>query len=418
MRVVCLLILSLMMLSCASTKVTNINDQENLVMYDDEKNLWLRVKELEEDIQNSGSVYQDEPLTQYVNDVLTRIVGKQEEKYQVDLKVYILKDPWFNAFILPTGSMYVHTSVLANLENEAQLATILSHEVTHFFHRHSLKNQRNLINVSAFYGFFNITAGGASGIIGGVLGSSMEIFRILGSLGIQGAVYGYSRDIERDADQKGFQLMVEAGYDPRESKKTFEKLSEATKEEKIKTPYFYNSHPRVQERIKNFDEFISQYQKSVGIPLDGIRNEEGYAQHMTTVLLDNAEMDISRGKYKYAKKQIERFIVLDPVILKARANDLLGQANLGQYYLDKSESKKSKKKKKDEEDLTDYLWEARKAFETAMNVDPTYADSQLHLAMLYFKKGEKSAAKPHFEKYLELKPDAMDADYVRGYMNE
>src|SRR4030067_1130229 len=90
---------------------------------------------------------------------------------------------------------------------EAQLATLLAHEMTHATHRHAIKQFRDARNKTAFLAV--ITAG-TSGLAAP-----------LGALGTLAAITGYSREQEAEADREGFKLMVKAGYDPGEAPKLF-----------------------------------------------------------------------------------------------------------------------------------------------------------------------------------------------------
>ena len=56
-----------------------------------------------------------------------------------DVKIVVIKDPYLNAFAFPNGVIYIHTGMLARMDNEAQLAALLAHEMSHCIHRHTLR---------------------------------------------------------------------------------------------------------------------------------------------------------------------------------------------------------------------------------------------------------------------------------------
>lgn len=382
--------LCLFLCSCASTQIKNMEGNIHQELYEDEARLWKRADEFEEIITESGFLYRDEQLSLYVNDVLNKVMGALAQRNNYRLKVYVINDPLFNAFCLPNGSIYIHTSILANLDNEAQLATILGHEATHFLHRHALREFRSLINKSAFLSSLQVTCAGASGIVG----ASGDLAGLLSQFCVIGSLYGYSRDIEREADKNAFELITEAGYDPYEAKKAMENMYEATKDDKIKVPYFYHTHPKIKERIENYKIFIEEYYKNTPQAKEGIKNAQKYNAMIKNLLLDNAELTMKRDSIKVARRQLERYHTLYPDDFKCLY--LSGKLYLQEGNQDKAEG------------------ELKKSIE----LNPDFAENYNALGLIYYKKGENAKANVAFHKYLQLKPDAADADYIRGYLNE
>ncbi len=381
---ICLLI-CLSLSACASTKIANMDTSGTFELFDDEARLWKRSKELEDILNKSGYIYQDEQLTKYVNDVLHKVTSELEASNKVNLKVYILKDPFFNAFCLPDGVIYVHTSILANADNEAQLATLLGHEASHFFCRHSLKEQRSIINKSAFLSALSVTLTGTGGY-----GSLADI---LAQYVVVGSVFGYSRGLENEADKKGFELMEKAGYDPKEAKKFLENLYEANKDDD-KIPYFYSTHPTTKARVKSCEKLISGFSKENNGEIGGVINDNIYNKMIKNVLLDNAELDLTRQKgIKTARRQIEKYNTLYPG--DSRAYCLLGKS----YILENNKAK------------------AEEIFKKSLEFNPSYAQAHRELGLLYYKDGKKEDARIEFKEYLRLKPDAEDDEYIRRYLD-
>ncbi|MEW5894944.1 MAG: M48 family metalloprotease [Candidatus Omnitrophota bacterium] len=368
---------------CASTNIANITDVQQFQQDDDEKGIWHQSKEMEYELRNSGFLYPDQDLADYVNRVLKRLVADIEEKHQVNLRAYIIQDPYFNAFVLPNGAMFIHTGLIATLENEAQLATILGHESVHFLNRHSLRQQRSVINKSAFFSFFQMTTAG--------LGDYGSLARIYGELAVMGTIYGYSRDLEREADQQGYELMLKAGYDPFESKKAFELLYESIKDEKKKIPYFFSTHPKVKERIVSFEKLLANLKNEAPPKFKG---EAEYVQHVGRVLLDNARLSLKCNKLEQALKQIERF-------LKAEESSPEAILLQGQIYA-----------------LQNKPDEARDLFSAMLRDYPDYSPVYREIGLMVYKDKEYQESNQYFKRYLELSPNAEDANYIRGYIHE
>jgi predicted Zn-dependent protease len=329
----------------------------NFNIEQDEARLWKRSKELQELLSKSGFIYEDDELVSYLNGVLHRLVGDLEAANNVNLKVYIIKDPFFNAFCMPDGTIYIHTGVLANMDNEAQLATLLGHEATHFFHRHSLRFFRSVINKAAFLSVWDVILVGASNVYGG----TADLVRLFGEYAVIGSFYGYSRAIEKEADESAFELVRKAGYNPLEAKRFMENLYEATKDDK-KVPYFYSSHPRTKVRIKDFDRLIRGLSKTSGDDIRGVENSDIYNKMIKGLLLDNAQLDIKRNKLELAKKQVKRYNQLCP-------GDSRGYYLAGKIYALEGESEK-----------------ARELLMKSIELDPRYPDSHRELGMLYYKQ--------------------------------
>lgn len=375
--------------ACETLNVQTIGTSTKFTMEDDEARLWKRQDELENILKDSGFIYQDEQLIKYVNEVLNKLISNVERVNNVDIRAYIIKDPLFNAFCLCNGAIFIHTSLLATADNEAQLATVLGHEASHFLYRHELKGFRSLKNKTAFFSTVEVTLAGASSH-----SSTIDLFRLLTEYGVVGAYYGYSREMEREADKNAFELVINNGYDPQEAKKFLEHMYEVDKDEDFKVPYFYSTHPRVKERIRDYEDFIKDLTKKDKGKLIGIQNTEVYNAMTRNVLGDNIELEIKANHLKLARRQIEKYNKLYP-------NNFKGHFFLGS--VDFLEDKKD---------------EAGKEFKQSIELNPQCPECHKALGTLYYKKGEKQLAKIEFEKYLQLNPQAKDANYIMGYLNE
>jgi predicted Zn-dependent protease len=397
-RIVFFLTLCLSCISCASMEIKNIEDSATFEKASDEDGLWAETERIQKCILNTNYISANENLNTYVNGILEKVTGGiAKEKGITTLKAYVVNDPNFNASAWPNGVIFVHTGLLANLDNEAQLATILGHETVHFLHRHVLKQHRNVVNMSAFMCVVQVATVGASAgmAYSGYDPSGLDLFRQYMELGVVGAIYGYSRDLEREADAGGFEMIKKAGYDPRESKKAFENLLEATKDEKVTIPYFYQSHPKIRERIKEYDVLLKNLSKEKKEGVEGIVNEAAYLVLSKEILAENILLDIKRSKPKVAEREIAKF-------MKNYPSDPRGPYFEGKLLLSK--------KKPDEAG-------ALALFTKSMAMDANFAEVQKEVGIFYYRKGEKEKARPYFRKYLEINPGAKDIEYIRGYLN-
>ena len=132
---------------------------------------------------------------------------------RTDFTVTLLNSPVNNAFALPGGYVYVTRQLMALMNNEAELAGVLGHEVGHTAARHARARQRAATR-NSILGVLGTILGGAIGDNGGVLGGLGGILQQNSSRAAQAATLGFSRSQETQADDLGIRYLNGAGYDP------------------------------------------------------------------------------------------------------------------------------------------------------------------------------------------------------------
>jgi predicted Zn-dependent protease len=279
----------------------------------------------------------------------------------------------FNAFALPNGSIYVNAGLVARMENEAQLATVLAHEGAHFIHRHALQQAEHTRGSATF------------ALIVGMLGVPL-----VGDLLALSSMFGYSREHEREADEIAYVRLVAAGYAGRESIRTFEHLQSEIKAAGIKEPFFYASHPKLQDRIEHFTELVKNGQA-------GEVGHERFLEITASLRLAVLEADVAAYRYKQIILVLE-----DP----ARRQEYPPEAS---YYL--GEAYRLRNKAGDE-------GAAEQEFKAALEAAPRFAPAYRALGLLYYKRGDKQRATPLFRRYLELEPAAKDRGFVEHYLKD
>lgn len=334
-----------------------------------ERGVWRDSEDLDQRLEKSAAVYSDAEATTYVQRVMDRLYPE----FSGRIRVKILRAPTLNAFALPNGSIYIHMGMLARLENEAQLATVLAHEGVHFTHRHSLKQHENV----------KLTAGVLQ-----VVAMTVPIAGLLGATVARSALYGYSRDLEREADTVGYERLARAGYDTSEAPKTFEHLAAEVKALQIEEPFFFATHPRLIERIESFKQLNS------GKVVTGLRAAEPYNAAMRNVKLAALESDISRRRYESVLLALED---------EARRRQYPIEAL---YYLGEAYRQRS---------IAGDEGRAERAYLTAVENAPLYAPPYRALGIHRMKQKDFPAARSYFKRYLELAPHALDRAYIEKY---
>lgn len=377
---------------CASTQLAPV-DRADFQPETDERELWDQAKHLNAALVARHLVYEDEQLQRYVDGVTKRLLPHVGSE-QLPVRVRVLKDPFLNAFALPDGTVYVHSGMLARMENEAQLATVLGHELTHFTNRHSLKALRSARNsrtaADVVIAILAVAAVGASGNANAAHAMA-DLGDALSKPVLAAQVSGYSRDLEREADARGFAVMVAAGYDAREAPKFFTLLREETREGGIEEPYFFGNHPRLAERIANYDDQLAEWK----VPPDSPRvGAEAFADATSELLLDNAQLDLDLSRSERARRAIERH-------LAHRPGSPRGFFMLGELHRRTGEGE-----------------QALAAYERAEELDAAFAGPHRERGMLYRALGRSAEARAEFERYMALAPNAADRPIISAYAEE
>jgi len=378
-RLVGLLALLVGLCGCATTALPPVT-AGNFAPEQDEQRLWQRAQEEQERLDSSGLLLQDRDLDAYLDEVARRLQPPEVWR-QIPFRVKVLKNPLSNAFAYPNGVIYVHTGILARMENEAQLATLLAHEMTHATHRHQVREFRGKRNRTAVLASLRATLGGLPAI--------GELTTALGELGTMASVSGYSRDLETEADMEGIARVVAAGYDPREAPKLFDQIKQELQEEGEKEPFFFGSHPRLKERAGNYRDFLDEHPGA-----GGTVGADAFARRVAPARLANTWMQLQAGRFEQARAGAEK-------LLAARPKDARGHFLLGEILRQEEGEKVST---------------AIGHFRKAVAADPAYAEPYRSLGLVHLKAGEKKEAKKAFQSYLKLAPKAADRSYVEDYL--
>jgi beta-barrel assembly-enhancing protease len=355
---------------------------EALRAHEDEQLLWRRVQKEQEVLNSSGLLYQDPELENYLNRIAKKLEANSIAP-DFHFQIKVLKDPNMNAFAFPNGVIYLHTGILTRMDNEAQLAAVLSHEMTHCTHRHSLRVIRSIGDRPAYL----------AAIQEGLAQISMvqNVARVLGVAGSL-AVSGYTRELETEADLVGLDLMAKANYDVKESLIFFDHLKQAIEAEEGKEPFFFGTHPSVDQRIGNATKWLAE----TNTGKDGnVKNTEEFQARIQAVVLTNVGLDLQLGRFEIARNTVEKYLSIRPD--DARAYFLYGEILR-------------------QRDGQDDAKTAEAYFKKSIALDPSMPEPQKAMGLILYKEGEKHLAKKFFETCLLLSPNDSDSAYIRRYL--
>ena len=135
--------------------------------------------------------------------------GNRGTSKTLEFRFFVVEDSEINAASLPDGTLLVNTALLGTIQNEAQLAFVLSHEIAHVLQVHYWREVRETRGQRVGLTIAGLVAGGFIGNLG----------TFMAGLGIASVVNGHQRELENQADRLGLQNVIEHGYDPREAPK-------------------------------------------------------------------------------------------------------------------------------------------------------------------------------------------------------
>lgn len=420
-RSVALATVLLVAASCVSTQVPPISSQGgSFKPLRDEQALWDQSRDEEKKLLENVKLYHDPLLDSYLEGVVARLTPPgMAANPAIRYKVRVVEDPTLNAFAYPHGSLYVHTGLLARMENEDELATVLGHEMTHVENRHMLRYQRSALNKQIG---LSLAALAAAVVIADAEGDALgkgdwgkaATIDVLGNLivglGLQlaflASVNGYGRGLEIEADEGGFAKMAAAGYDLQQAPKVYQALLDDRGEPKKVEAFFFGSHPRLSERVQNTRLYLAKHPATAAVDeVARKEREDTFSRRIRPVVRDDARLNIEMGRLTLAASQLEKvrsWMPGDP-----ETHFLQGRLRLAQAAAEKGP-----------EDQRRLRGEAEDSFRKAIELDPGRPAPHRELGLLLYERRQLRDACTQFRRYTKLAPDADDAGRIRDYVLE
>jgi len=200
-----------------------------------------------ESVVNALGLYPDSGLQAYVSD-LGLEMARASERPELPWSFQVINDPVVNAFALPGGPIFVTRGILTHFNSEAELMSVLGHEIGHVTAKHSVSqiSQAQLAQLGLGVGM--------------ILTPRLDVLHQVAGTGLQVLFLKFGRDDENQSDELGFRYMVGAGYDPREATSMFETLDRLSGGGRI--PEWQSTHPDPANRIER------SQQRADSMPMD------------------------------------------------------------------------------------------------------------------------------------------------------
>lgn len=338
----------------------------------DEGGLWATMAREEQRLRRSPFLIRDDKLRDYLQGILCRLAGT----HCPDVRVYPVRNANFNANMAPNGMMQIWSGLLLRMDNEAQLAAVVGHEVGHFLQRHSLERLRDAKSKSA----------------ASVAMLPFGLFGLVGQLALIASVYSYSREQEREADTISVRLMSAAGYDSSQASEVWGNLLAELKArpnaDAATSSVLFASHPPSDERRDAL--------RALG-KAEGDKAEQAYRERLAAWQIEFLEDEIKRGQYPETIALLDRKLALEP-----QRPDLL--------YA-RAEAKRLRGQDKDVE-------QALADLNAASALPNAPAQAHRSLGLLLRERKDNAGAAAAFARYLEAAPAAPDAGLIKTYLSE
>jgi predicted Zn-dependent protease len=217
--------------------IGNRNPGKGINFYSIEHEIALG-KGLAQEVERSSKLIDDPVIVEYVNRVGQNLVRNSDARVPFTIKV--IDSDEVNAFALPGGFFYVNSGLIMRAQEEAELAGVMAHEISHVIARHGTKQAtKGEMMQLATIPLMLLGPGGWAGY---------GIYQAL-QLAIPLSYLKFSRDDEREADFLGLQYMYKAGYDPNAYVTFFERIQADEKRRPGTIPKFFSTHPPTPDRI-------------------------------------------------------------------------------------------------------------------------------------------------------------------------
>jgi len=377
---VCLALLAAGLTGCAANPVTG---KTELSLISESAEIELGKNNYGPTVQAQGGSYVLDPaLTAYVAEVGQKL-AQVSDRPQLPYEFLVVNDSVPNAWALPGGKIAVNRGLLLELNSEAELAAVLGHEIVHAAARHGAQSVERgmLLQVGvAAVGLATQDSRYAPLLVGGAgLGASLVASK-------------YGRDAELEADRYGMHYMAKAGYDPHAAvdlQETFVRLSQGRESNWLEG--LFASHPPSAERV------TANRATAAALPRGEVGKERYQAKIAGLVKTKQAYAQFDAGRAALAKNDpaaalaaADKAIAIEP--REALFHGLKGAALAGRGELAK----------------------ARKAYDAAIERNPTYFDFYLQRGLLRQQLNDPGA-RTDLERSVALLPTAQ-AHHALGNM--
>jgi predicted Zn-dependent protease len=385
-------VLLIFLFSCAVNPVTGRNE---LMLVSEKQELQIGRDAAPSLTWDFGGHYHDSALESYLGSIVKRL-WRNSERPQLPVKFYIQNTSVPNAFALP-GYVAITRGLLSEMDNEAQFAAVMGHEIGHVMARHTAQ-RLSRIQLQQL----GLAIGGAS--LGGKGGG--ETLLKLGAVGSSLLLLNYSRSQEIQADRLGVKYMSRLGYDPFEAISAHKVLEESadnylrrlgkSRREDSFMSGILSTHPRQEVRIDEIQAMINQLPP---FTIKGGGKFRATFQNATKTIRETNKVYFKYDKAKLYYQE-KKFSAAESILMEAISLNSHQASFYGLLGLIKLQQK--------------YYREAKDAFREALSIDPGHQPSVYGNGLVYFFEKDYYQAINEFKKSLSLYPKHVQSHFGMG----
>ena len=190
-------------------------------------------------------IYKEKGIIDKLNPIIKPLLDSVKDS-NYEFEIFVMEDSRINAFAMPGGIIVIHTELIKKADNAEEIAGVLAHEISHVTEKHGM---RQLINSVGIFLVVQTLFGDFSGLLAILTQNSGLLL-----------TSKFSRDYEREADAKGFNILINSNINPQGMVDFFKKINETVKsEDSIEGEdwfEFISTHPGTEERIHNIEKEI------------------------------------------------------------------------------------------------------------------------------------------------------------------
>jgi len=364
--------------------VNPITGEKELMLFSDQQEIELGAN-ADPDIRwQFGGVYRDAQLSAYVNSV-GQSTAAVSHRDNIKYHFAIVDSSVVNAFALPGGYIYITRGLLARLDNEAQLASVLGHEIGHVTARHGVRRLQKTLGFNVLLAVVDQVASGKEGYQ-----KRRGIIKVASSVAFATVSLGYSRKDEFQADELGTEYAYKSGRDPEGMVQLLEVLKSMHDREPSAIEEFFSSHPKSSNRIEAVNKQIAQ------IPAEqkkGDLRQSEYKSKISDMLkaqkaydhYDKAEVHRRAGKYEEALAEYNKAIQI-------RRNIAQPHHGIGLVYQVQGKHN-----------------QAISEYKKAVGINPDYIFAHNNMGMAYMNMGRHNDAVSAFREATQIYENFVDA---------
>ncbi len=375
---------------CAVNPVTG---RQEFMLMSEQEEISIDKRQSPHQFSADYGAVQDAELQNYIQSI-GRSLASQTQRPQMPYSFRVVNANYVNAYAFPGGSIAATRGILISLDNEAELAGLLGHELGHVNARHTAASMSRGAVLGLALGGLGAVTGQSDG-----QGGLGDLLQQVGQLGGQVLLASYSRDNERQADALGMEYMVKADYSADGMVGLMDLLRSLHRQSPSALQLMFATHPMSDERFSTaLNTANTRYLHAANFAL----NRERYmdktarlrAQAPTIKKLEQAEQLMGRKDFGQAQPLLKEAISRAP-------NDYTGRVLLAKCHL-----------------MQRQAIEARPQLEKATAIYPEEAQAHNLLGMTYLVTKQPDRALTQFTAYDKLMPGNPGTTFLQGYSHE